>query len=149
MNTQLLEEVRQHILKDPKSFNMIDYMIPQKDVKATLGYDHCGTVGCICGWAARLVQVKRKKSLSSLGLYQPFSGRFSEYYGDEPIVATKFLKISEEEGEHLFHEERWPDKYKLAYTRATTPAKRARVAANLLKEVIKRKRVWWAPPISE
>lgn len=81
----------------------------------------CGTVACIAGWALLL------------GKQRLVEG--SPWYSVERR-AEKILGLSKDSGESLFRVYGWPARLCEKYRSATTPAKRAKIAAARIDHLI-------------
>jgi len=117
MNVKLLEKVKQHIIEEPKRFDMALFEVSIEDYPiAFLEYPKCGTVACIAGWACILS-------------------------GQKPVIwernAIKLLDIDKDQAARLFFDENWPGKYQGEYLRTKEQSKeRAQVACERIDHFI-------------
>lgn len=116
MNVKLLQQVKAHILEEPRRFFMSQYVM-RDEPGALHNLDgrrrkmpSCGTAACIGGWAVILTQ----------GLDAPYG--FQE--------GAWAAKISKAQANRLFLIHEWPERFRKAWkkadmvTRATIAAKR-------------------------
>ncbi len=89
----LLEEVRQLILEEPKRYNQEVFRVVEPDeYDAPLGLPQCGTVGCVAGWVITLKAPDTRPGLTCaiaqdiLGLNDDQVGTFF----DGAALARKF-----------------------------------------------------------
>jgi hypothetical protein len=121
MNKERLEQIKAVISEDPRRLNMDWFMVEDDRT-------HCGSVGCIAGWANKLFDPKH------------------EEWRDQWASGRDLLGLSEGESDRLFSppewidddnpslgvvsisgEGAWPDKFAIDYLMATTPEERAAV----------------------
>lgn len=127
LNTKLLRKVKKHILEEPKRLAMIHWSkrgLPGTQLKSegwgeepTRTFPPCGTVGCIAGWACMLS-----------GMYSGSSYEGGDLLG---IPDSTSLRNS------LFIVEDWPEPIRSEYICATTPERRAKLAAKRINLFIK------------
>jgi hypothetical protein len=119
INVELLGRVRDHILEDTRRFNMDRY------VNVAYGTDapHCGTIGCIAGWAVMLVE----------GIPEEIS---DSYYAGVAEDARRLLGLTYWEAENLFHVSMWPKEYKDRFLAADSIDEEAKVAADFINAII-------------
>ncbi len=125
MNTQLLTEVRDTILEEPRRINMSDW---GKSVDTD--YDKnppCGTVACISGWAIAIHWNKRGQDFDDF-MYSTLEN------GEIPLTEIdKVLDLTGPMERRLFYASNWPDDFRrsLAKLAAGTPEYAAVVAARI------------------
>lgn len=113
LNIELLEEVKKHILKNPKHFDMEETLAVLPD---------CGTVGCIAG----TICILRPQDCE-----REYPGRNWRYFALSPdeqkeggsraawpsveCMAAKLLGITEDEAHELFYVNAWNEDYSDKY----------------------------------
>jgi len=125
INVKLLRKIKRHILAKPRCLRMSWWIVTKEDDSEYYTDDYgirrkfesCGTAACIAGWAYILSKEK-------------------DGYSDVSGTAEKLLNISEWQAMELFHVNRWPSEFGIAYKSAATPAKRARIAAKRIDQFI-------------
>lgn len=98
MNVRLLRRIQRIILKRPKQIRMRTWFSSDPKV------GHCGTTGCIAGWAVTLDEFGKPMPL--LGLEKFGSGPFYA-----PFRARKVLNLTKAQSDRLFFSEQWPDQF--------------------------------------
>lgn len=93
MNTQLLERIRDCILQNPESFEMLYFVDGDFYIDSDTGAPaECGTSACIAGWAVAIHDRVHLKSVE-------FQIRKR---------ATEVLGITDEQADRLFFTPNWP-----------------------------------------
>lgn len=110
MNVDLLEEVKHHILEEPKRLNMrwFGVRVEFNDVVALDRFPACGTVACIAGWAIIL----SKPGLAKDGASFVEAMRSAEESG------AVLLGITLGKAQRLFYTVEWPWAERWAYEEA-------------------------------
>ena len=130
MNVKLLRKVARHILAEPKRYDqntIIRTGEPGEGYKDTK-FPPCGTVACIGGWITLLAYKRRPRSLESLN-FKRLAKIVGVKYEQIDKLCSYVWNDNEDDG--------WPEKFRVAYERATTPRQRARIAANRIEHFIK------------
>lgn len=110
MNVRLLRRIQREMLKEPARVEMKRWAIPAKVLLESYPRrksPSCGTVGCIAGWGLMLTKGRKKTDylgISKVILHRQNSGIQRE--------AEKLLRITKQQGKHLFHQREWPDKFR-------------------------------------
>ena len=105
MNVQLLEQVRDHIVEEPRRLDMGHWLRESDEDDSNA--PACGTTGCIAGWAV---------TIAKFGT-DPKAAR-SAWEGEQIAlisVAEEELQISDAEAEKLFYVTYWPRLLKEGY----------------------------------
>ncbi len=135
MNVKLLRRVQKHILAEPKRLLMSEGIVkgaPDTDYDGSdkWGDDYdptvirmpaCGTAGCIAGWSCLLGNPEFKKTR----------------WIDVNNAAIGLLEI--DTPDRLFRVGLWPTQFRDAYTKAKTPAGRARTTSRRIDHYISTK----------
>ena len=130
MNTKLLRKVQKFLLKEPRRFDMLDWLAPSAFSNTVLEKPPCGTTCCIAGAAFILDRkVEPGKALTEYETYQ-ISVR---------DIATDALGLDLDQRERLFYTADWPVKYCVAYHRAKTQRQRVKVGVARIEHFIKTK----------
>ncbi len=129
LDTALLLKVKDQILKQPERFHMGAYV----------NYDDadCATTHCLAGWAYFFKH----------DMHMQIDPGSDNQYGER--LGAEALGITEAESSVLFYDWRWPLAYSLKYREvgygdpSIDAEKGARIAADLIDEVVERG-IWWA-----
>lgn len=135
MNTKLLKQVRDMILKRPRQFDMDDWTASHMwdmEARREVRPSHCGTAACIGGWAIVLAKNKQPAWLRNKRNKKHCSIHTSD-------IASDVLGLDREQAVRLFNKGYWPDRYDEAYGNATSFAARAKVAARRINVFIRSK----------
>lgn len=93
LNTELLLQVKQRILAEPRQFDMTNWFR-----KYAPGHiPNCGTTACIAGWAICCAE-----KITPAVAYEKFRRRSD---------VLQLLGLNKAQAECLFYEENWPDEY--------------------------------------
>lgn len=119
MNTKLLKQVRDAILREPRRVNMTISLTEREGPR-------CGTVGCIAGWTLMLdehnKQPRKGWGAARVKILEKFAdpvnwGAFPNWR-KMALKARKLLGITREQAEGLFHVGNWPADAQEAYEAA-------------------------------
>lgn len=140
MNIELLHEVQQHILAEPVRFNMNDWWYvgmsaPFEDLKIPERRDKfarnpsCHTTACIAGWALAL---RPDFEFISVNQIDP------DYINSDSVetTAATLLGITTEAATRLFHCEKWPANYAVAFYNTSNPPSKAKIACERIDHFI-------------
>ena len=130
MNIELLNKVKEHILKVPEVFDMEFYEAAigeddyGDDIFPSTEEEVCNTAHCICGWAA-FVDTKKSfyKALKDAG--------FQKW--EESMYGKKLLDLP---NTNLFHVNEWPHYLSDRYLESTDNATDAQIAAEAIDSYI-------------
>lgn len=98
LNVELLEQVKAHILAEPRRINMDDWQTELDEVDKHLR-PACGTIACIAGWAC------------VLGIGTRVRGNDIEWAAEEVLGL--------DDGGPLFFVDDWPSEFEVALRRET------------------------------
>lgn len=128
-NVRLLRRIQKHILEEPRRFFMLGFIAkgePGGKFKAhpnvpwfrpadlADSVPPCGTAACIAGW----------------------TNLFTGHRPDAWHPARKEIGISNAQAKTLFNSGFWPEPFRGRYSSASTPAKRAKIAAARIEHLI-------------
>jgi hypothetical protein len=133
MNIALLRKVQRSLKKEPRR---LDMDVPIAVAKPWRGGPPCGTTACIAGEALILsrgggFRQAAMKVMAHLAVVDPYGG-----WDAIEFAAIKKLRLTKEQAQRLFHDERWPDEFYYAYENATTARKRASITIRRIDHFI-------------
>lgn len=120
MNTELLMEVRQRILDEPRQFDMDVFFESHADIP------NCGTAACIAGWAIALSEKTTPKEAKN-----------RNFSLDYEILAVRALRIDFHQANRLFYVGTWPAEFQSRFRMSVESDERAQVAAERIDHFIK------------
>lgn len=128
INTELLERVKQHILEEPKRFDMHSFVTRVSTHAPEEIRPACGTTACIAGWAILLDRADRGEAVP-----RRISSAF--YYSVE-FRAMELLSLTEKQRRSLFYVSSWPQEFRRTFNLARTLSERAEIAARRIDRFI-------------
>jgi len=140
---RLLRRVQEHILSDPRRFNMDYWKRHVSLARIAAGEDcifgiesakdvpPCGTIACIAGWTALLGTPPGNRPL----LWSKVRTCATELLGLKPLLDERGFSYGSDY--RLFFEENWPERFYHRFRLATSRRQRARIAAQRIDHFIK------------
>ena len=130
MNVRRLRRVQRHILAEPATLDMNEFLCRNLDLNMPYYHDNyainktpsCGTVGCIAGWTVQLYRGPRSRA--------------------RLMTAGRDLGLTKDQACRLFffkcHDDsqHWPQQFEDKYHAAKTPFARAKVTAKRIDHFI-------------
>lgn len=143
MNVRLLRRIEREIKKEPRRFNMNDWVDTNASESLAKKFvPPCNTTACIAGWATLLSHKYKKDDAPDLPLPKTFRQKaehlqeISEYYEG---VGQQALALTENQALNLFFVDYWPEPYQTEHRFAKTPEGKAKVAIARIEHFIKTK----------
>jgi hypothetical protein len=122
MNVELLNKVKEQILKEPAQFEMFNWYATELVGFPTVKIPNCGTAACIAGWAISLSKNECPRRASNR----------KDYYEQ----AREVLDLTPFQADCLFLGHRWPSELWHTYKTAKTLKNRAEIAAKRIDLLI-------------
>lgn len=121
MNTKLLLQVKEQILKEPDQFTMADWFTSWNSI-GSMEIPNCGTAACIGGWALAIhKQTTPQKARDYYYLYHSPARAL-----DLPVLLA----------DKLFYETQWPSEFQRRWEQCLTTRDKAQVAADRIDHFI-------------
>jgi hypothetical protein len=100
MKVELLQLVKEQILKEPEQFDMMMWFQTAPSLRRPV--PNCGTAACIGGWAMAISQGISPREADNMRVFKQSD-------------ASRVLGLSLAEGTRLFHVMAWPIDFKSAF----------------------------------